>query len=141
MLNIICMIFLFLLKIGVTFGLEVKTDFNFCDTSERELINLDSTCDYEKTQSKEIEILNMKDSNSQFETFFVFNQIKHLVSTVAFECKMTKNIATTYQNLFGQNSLDNLEEVDLKISQEMCETMVKEKSCLGDKINYLDKIV
>ena len=82
----------------------------------------------------------MKTSNSQFETFFVFNQIKHLVSTVAFECKMTKTIATTYQNLFGQNSLDNLEEVDLKISRDMCETMVKEKSCLGNKMTCIDGV-
>ena len=59
----------------MTIGLEVKTDFNFCDTSERELIDLDSTCKYEIKQSEEIDILNMKTSNSQFETFFVFNQI------------------------------------------------------------------
>ena len=124
----------------MTFGLKVETNFNFCDTSERELINLDSTCDFENKQQKEMTIQNMKNSTSLFETFFVFNQIKHLVSTVAFECKMTKTIATTYQNFFGQNSLDNLEELDLNISREMCESIVKEKSCIGNKMTCIDGV-
>ena len=53
---------------------------------------------------------------------------------------MAKTIATTYMNFIGQNSLDNLEELDLKISREMCENMIKEKTCLDNMMTCIDGV-
>jgi hypothetical protein len=50
--------------------------------------------------------------NAEKTLFYIFNRAKHLYSGVAYECKMTKSSATTYQNIIMQNTLENLEEID-----------------------------
>ena len=132
------MIFVVIMKIKLVFTLETNADFKFCDTNERKMINIESTCTNDISKNKEIEILNLKNQNSNFETFYVFNQAKHLISTTAFECKITKTLATTYKNFFGQNSLENFEEINIKVSKEMCDTMVKEKACQGNQMSCIE---
>jgi len=44
---------------------------------------------------------------------------------------MTKSSATTYQNLIMQNTLENLEEIDLPVSNQVCQAMVRDKLCNG----------
>ena len=60
MINIILMIFVVIMKINLVFTLETNADFKFCDTNERKMINIESTCSNDISKNKEIEILNLK---------------------------------------------------------------------------------
>ena len=64
------------MKINSVFTLETNADFKFCDINERKMIDIESTCKSDISKNKEIEILNLKNQNSNFETFYVFNQAK-----------------------------------------------------------------
>jgi hypothetical protein len=44
---------------------------------------------------------------------------------------MTKTSASTYQNFFGQNRIENFEEIDLILTEQVCRQMAETKMC-GD---------
>ena len=136
MINVINILITFLLisiKLSKVCTYELRNDFVFCDTKERTLVDINNLCKKEVSHVNRIDIKkeNNEILNSEKTTFFIFNRAKHLYSGVAYECKMTKSSATTYQNLIMQNTLENLEEIDLPVSNQVCQAMVRDKLCNG----------
>jgi hypothetical protein len=132
-INILITFFLISVKISLIYSFELKNDFVFCDTKERTLVDINNLCKKEVSHVNRIDIKkeNNEILNAEKTLFYIFNRAKHLYSGVAYECKMTKSSATTYQNIIMQNSLENLEEIDLAVSHQVCQAMVRDKLCNG----------
>jgi hypothetical protein len=108
-INILITFFLVSVKISLIYSFELKNDFVFCDTKERTLVYINNLCKKEVSHVNRIDIKkeNNEILNAEKTLFYIFNRAKHLYSGVAYECKMTKSSATTYQNIIMQNSLEN----------------------------------
>ena len=134
----------FILKVNLVNSIEVKSDFIFCDTNDRTLIDINKSCRKEKSHEERIPI-SSKDGRIKAlidfdieEKFYIFDHAKHLVSGKAYECSMTKTTITTYQNFFGYNSLSDLEETNLILTEQMCEQLVKTKMCNNEAMTCID---
>jgi alkyl sulfatase BDS1-like metallo-beta-lactamase superfamily hydrolase len=108
-INSLFTILAIIMKITIIFGLEITSDFNFCDNSEKIIVDIENSCKIKTSIINEIDVFNLKNFNTPSELIHVFAPTKHLISTIAYECKMTKTSPSTYQNFIGQNRIENFE--------------------------------
>ena len=126
LVNTILLILAFILKISVLQAIDIQDNFLFCDKNDKTMVDIGNSCKLSKT----IGDMTIQGASSGIEnTFYVYDHAKYLISTPAYECSMKKSIVQTYKNFIMQNSIENIEEYDLIVTADMCNSMVRSRTC------------